>query len=139
MPSHHGAKSSSLASADIKDGRHPTSKQKGSHNPFTLPPTSRFPNMRNPNKPFSIGICLLLSFFFVLATRGLFPSPAQLHSLLSRSFGLRSLDSELSVTTRLAVDSLLGMVVSKSMTRSSQGQVQFDNYSLILRGQRIFL
>ena len=103
--------------------------------------TSGFPSMRKLNRSlswFSIGICLFLSLFFVLATAGLYPSSylfgyVQFRDLVSRSFGIRSSDSESSTVTKLTVpESTL-----TSLTRSNQ--VQFDNYSLILRDQRIFL
>ena len=109
-------------------------------------PLSGFPSMRKPTRPsscFSIAICLLLSLSFVLFTRGLDPllHVFGLHDLISRSFGIKGLDSVSSTTTKLAVDPMSRAIVSEStatrLTRSSQ--VQFDNYSLILRGQRIFL
>lgn len=96
------------------------------------PANSGFSSMR---KWFSIGI---LSLLFVFATTGFYPSPhvfgyVQLRDLVSRSFGIRHLNSELSTITNSAVpESTLS-----TLTRSSE--VQFDNYSLILRGQRIFL
>ena len=109
--------------------------------------TSGFPSMRKPNGSsscFSIAICLLLSLFFVLSTIEFYPSlhVFGLHDLVSRSFGSKGLDSESSTTTKLVVDPMSRMIVPEStaatkLTRSSQ--VQFDNYSLILRGQRIFL
>jgi hypothetical protein len=93
-----------------------------------------FPSMRKPNRSsscFSVAICLLLSLLFVFSTIGFYPSP----HLVSRSFGfIKGLDSESSTTTKLAVDPT---IVPSTATRSSQ--VQFDKYSLILRGQRIFL
>jgi len=101
--------------------------------------TSGFPNMlekphsrRSPPWLF-IGFCLFLSLFGVLAPRGIYTSPhyIQLHDMLSRSLGISSLDSESSTTTTSTV------TVLESTTRSDQ--VQFDNHSLILRGQRIFL
>ena len=64
-----------------------------------------------------------------------------LHDFVSRSFGIKGLDAESSTTTKLEVDPMSGTTVPEltatRLTRSSQ--VQFDNYSLILRGQRIFL
>jgi hypothetical protein len=109
--------------------------------PHFLPATSGFPSMWKRNRLsswFSICICLLLSLFFVLATTGFYPSPhvfgfVQFHEVVSRSFGTRRLDSESLTTTKLAVSE------STMTSLTSSSQVQFDNYSLILRGQRIFL
>lgn len=111
------------------------------HSPLV---TSGFPSMRKPNRLsscFSIALCLLLSLLFVLFTIGFYPlvSPHLfgLHDLVSRSFGIKSLVSESSTTPKLVVDSIVPESTATRLTRSSQ--VQFDNYSLILRGQRIFL
>ena len=103
--------------------------------------TPGFPSMWKPNRLsswFSICICLLLSLLFVLATTGFYPSAqvfgfVQFHEVVSRSFGTRRLDSESLTTTKLAVPE------STTNSLTSFSQVQFDNYSLILRGQRIFL
>ena len=108
--------------------------------------TSGFPSMRKLNRLsscFSITICLLLSLLLVLSTIGFYSSPHMfgLHDFVSRSFGIKGLDAESSITTKLEVDPMSGTTVPEltatRLTRSSQ--VQFDNYSLILRGQRIFL
>ena len=98
--------------------------------------------MRKPNRSspcFSIAICLLLSFLFVLSTTGYYPSPHVfgLHDLVSRTFRIKGSDSKSSATTKLAVDPMSRAFGPESRARSSQ--VQFDKYSLILRGQRIFL
>ena len=110
------------------------------HSPLV---TSGFPSMRKLNmslSSFSIAICLLFSLLFVLSTKGLDPSSHVLfglHGPVSRTLGIKGLDSESSTTSILAVDSVNREFIRESTARSSQ--VQFDNYSLILRGQRIFL
>ena len=109
------------------------------HSPLA---TSGFARTRKPNKSlpcFSVIICLLLSLLFVLSTTGFYPSPHVfgLHDLVSRTFGIKDLDSEKPTATKLAVDLMSKAFTPESTARSSQ--VQFDNYSLILRGQRIFL
>ena len=109
------------------------------HSPLA---TSGFARTRKPNKSlpcFSVIICLLLSLLFVLSTTGFYPSPHVfgLNDLVSRTFGIKNLDSEKSTATKLVVDPMSKASIPKSTARSSQ--VQFDNYSLILGGQRIFL
>ena len=110
--------------------------------------TSGFPSMWKPDRSsscISVAICLLLSLLLVLSTTGIGFHPLLhvfgLHDLVSRSFDIKGLHSDSSMTARLAVDPLSRTIVPEStatrLTRSSQ--VQFDNYSLILRGQRIFL
>ena len=112
---------------------------------YSPPVTSGFASMRKPNRlssRFSVTICLLLSLLFVLSTIGFCPSPHMfgLHDFVSRSFGIKSPESS-TTTIKLVVDPMSGTTIPEStatrLTRSSQ--VQFDNYSLILRGQRIFL
>ena len=108
-------------------------------------PSMRKRNRSSPCFSISVVICLLLSLLLVLSTTGFYPLPHWhvfgLHDLVSRTFGIKSLDSESSTPTKLAADPISGVFKSestaKSLTRSSQ--VKFDNYSLILRGQRIFL
>ena len=80
-----------------------------------------------------IGICLLLSLSSVFVTAGLYPWPL-------RPFGMRNLGSEIS-TKKLEVVDSMGSVESAatSLTAGVSDQVRFDNYSLILKGQRIFL
>lgn len=112
------------------------SKEKDTAFPADFDPTlvtSGFPSMRKPNTCFSIAICLLLSLLFVLSTIGLYPSPYVfgLHDLVSRSFGLKG-HSE-------STNPMSGTIESTATRWSRSSQVQFDNYSLILRGQRIFL
>jgi hypothetical protein len=60
-----------------------------------------------------------------------------LRDLVSRTFDIKDLDFESSSTTKIAVDPMSRAFDPESRARSSQ--VQFDKYSLILRGQRIFL
>ena len=108
------------------------------HSPLV---TSGFASLRKPNRSspcFSIAICLLLSLLFVLSTTGFYPSPHVfgLHDLVSRTLGIKGLDSEKS-TAATKLDSMSRPFIPESTARSSQ--VQFDNYSLILKGQRIFL
>ena len=103
--------------------------------------TSSFASLRKPNRSlpcFSLAICLLLSLLLVLSTTGFYPSPHVfgLHDLVSRTFGIKGLDSEKS-TAATNLDSMSRPFIPESTARSSQ--VQFDNYSLILKGQRIFL
>jgi hypothetical protein len=125
--------------SDVKDGFFKAfySEGKGTRKSgfdSTLPfsqATSGFSSMR---KWFSVCI---LSLLFVFATIGCYPSShvfgyVQLRDLVSRSFGIRHLNSEFS-TTKLAVPE------SKLSTLTRSSEVQFDNYSLILRGQRVFL
>ena len=108
------------------------------HSPLVI---SGFASFQKPNRLspcFSIAICLLLSLLFVLSTTGFYPSPHVfgLHDLVSRTFGIKGLHSEKS-TAATNLDSMSRPFIPESTARSSQ--VQFDNYSLILKGQRIFL
>lgn len=105
--------------------------------PFPLLATSD----KHEDKPYGrklhrrafMGICLLLSLSSVFVTAGLYPWPL-------RPFGMRNLGSEISTKQLEVVDSM-GSVESAmtSLTASVSDQVRFDNYSLILKGQRIFL
>lgn len=80
--------------------------------------------MINKSSPpgFSIGICLLISLFLVIGTTGFytrFDYYRQLHGLFAK------VDARDSSTFE--------------STAESTSQVQFDEYSLMLNGQRIFL
>jgi hypothetical protein len=104
--------------------------------PSLLPvPTSGFRSMVNKSSPpgFSIRICLLISLFLVIGTTGFytrFDYHGQLHGLFANS-------GSSMMANKVVADARDSSTFES--TAGSTSQVQFDEYSLMLNGQRIFL